>query len=43
MGGGRAEELSAIGHGGQAAISLLLDVDGTSSGSLLESDAHYHL
>ena len=29
MGDGRAEGLSAIGDGGQAAISLTPDVDGT--------------
>ena len=29
MGDGRAEGLSAIGDGGQAAISLTHDVDGT--------------
>ena len=40
---GRAEELSAIGDGGQAAISLMHDVVGTVSGSLLEPDAHSHL
>ena len=32
---GRAEELSAIGDGGQAAISLITDTDWT--GSLLDS------
>ena len=37
MGDGRAEGLSAIGDGGQAAISLTPDVDGTGSGSLLDS------
>ena len=37
MGDGRAEGSSAIGDGGQAAISLLPDVDGTGSGSLLDS------
>ena len=31
-GGGRAEGLSAIDDGGQAAISLMPDVDGTASG-----------
>ena len=39
MGDGRAEGLSAIGDGGQAAMSLMPDVDGTGSGSLLEPDA----
>ena len=37
MGDGRAEGSSAIGDGGQAAISLMPDVDGTGSGSLLDS------
>ena len=37
MGDGRAEGLSAIGDGGQAAILLMPDVDGTGSGSLLGS------
>ena len=37
MGDGRAERLSAIRDGGQAAISLTPDVDGTGSGSLLNS------
>ena len=37
MGNGGAERLSAIGDGGQAAISLSPDVDGTGSGSLLDS------
>ena len=36
MGDGRAEGSSATGDGGQAAISLTPDVDGTGSGSLLE-------
>ena len=36
MGDGRAEGSSAIGDGGQAAISLTPDVDGTGSGSLLD-------
>ena len=31
---GRDERLSAIGDGGQAAISLTPDTDGTGSGSL---------
>ena len=35
MGGGRAEGSSAVGGGGQAAISLEPDVDGTGSGVLL--------
>ena len=37
MGDGRAEGSSAIGDGGQAAISLTPDIDGTGSGSLLDS------
>ena len=37
MGDGRAEGSSGIGDGGQAAISLTSDVDGTDSGSLLDS------
>ena len=37
MGDGRAEGLLAIGDGGKAAISLISDVDGTGSGSLLDS------
>ena len=37
MGDGRAEGLSAIGDGGQAAISLMPDVGGRGSGSLLDS------
>ena len=36
-GDGRAEGRSAIGDGGQAAISLTPDFDGTDSGSLLAS------
>ena len=36
VGDDRAEGLSAIGEGGQAAMSLMPDVDGTGSGSLLE-------
>ena len=37
MGDGRAQGLSAIGDGGQAAVSLTPDVDGTGSRSLLDS------
>ena len=37
MGDGRAEELSAMGDRGQAAISLMSDVDGIDSGYLLDS------
>ena len=37
VGDGRAEESSAIGNGGQVAVSLMRNVDGTGSGSLLDS------
>ena len=37
MGDGRAEGSSAIEDGGQAAMSLTPDADGTGSGSLLDS------
>ena len=37
MGDGGAEGSSAIGDRGQTAISLTPDVDGTGSGSLLDS------
>ena len=37
VGDGTAEGSSAIGEGGQAAISLMPDADGTGSGSLLDS------
>ena len=37
VGDGRAEGLSAIGDGGQAAISLMSDVDALGSDSLLDS------
>ena len=37
MGDGRAEGSSAIGDGGQAAISLMPDVDGIGSDFLLDS------
>ena len=37
MGDGRAKRSSAIGDGGQAATSLMPDVDGTGSGSLMDS------
>ena len=37
MGDGRAEGSSAIGDGRQAAVLLMTDVDGTGSGSLLDS------
>ena len=39
----RAEESSAVGDGGQAAISLTPDFDDTGSGSLLEPDTHSYL
>ena len=35
MGDSRAEGLSATGDGGQAAVSVTPDADGTGSGSLL--------
>ena len=37
MVGGRAEGSPAVGDGGQAAISLMPDIDGTGSGSLVDS------
>ena len=37
MGDARAEGSPAIGDGGQAAIALTPDIDGTGSGSLLDS------
>ena len=37
MGCRRAEGLSSIGDVGQAAVSLKLHIDGTGSGSLLDS------
>ena len=40
MGDGTAEGSSAIGDGGQAAISLMTDIDNTSSDSLLDSILH---
>ena len=43
MGDGRADGSSAIGDGGQAAISLMPDIDGTGSGSLLDSILSTHL
>ena len=43
MGDGRAEGSSAAGDGGQAAASLMPDVDGIGSGSLQEPDACSHL
>ena len=43
VGEGTADGPSATGGGGQAAISLMPDIDGTGSGSLLEPDTHFHL
>ena len=43
MGDGRAEGWSAIGDGGQAAISLTPDIDGLGFGFLVELDARLHL
>ena len=43
MGDGGAEGSSAIGDGGQAAISFTPEVDGTGSGSFLKSEAHLQL
>ena len=37
VGDGRVEGSSAIGDGGQAGDSLMPDIDGTDSGSLLDS------
>ena len=39
----RAEGSSAIGNGVNTAISLMFDIDGTGSGSLLEPDTPFHL
>ena len=39
MGDGRAEGESAIGDGGQVAISLMPDIDGIDFGSLLDSNS----
>ena len=39
----RAEESSAVGDGGQAAISLTPDVDDTGTGVLLKPDVHFHI
>ena len=43
VGDGIAEGSSAVGDREQAEISLTPDIDGTGSGSLLESDAGLHL
>ena len=40
---GRAKGSSAIGDRGQAAISLILDVESTGSGSFQEPDVCLHL
>ena len=42
MGDGSAEGSSAIEDRGQVEVSLMPDVDGTGSSSLLEPDAHSH-
>ena len=42
VGDGRAEESSAIGDRGEAAISLMHDIDDTLSAPLLEPDACSH-
>ena len=42
VGEDRAEGSSTVGDGVQAVISLTADLDGTGSGSLLESDARLH-
>ena len=43
MADGRGEGSSATGDRGQAATSLLPDIDGTGSGSLLKPDTYLHL
>ena len=43
MGDGGVEGSSATGDGGQAAMSLMPDADGTGSISLLEPHARSHL
>ena len=40
VGDGRAEGSSALEAGGQAAVSLTPDADGTGSGSLMDSILH---
>ena len=42
MGDGQAEGLLAIGYGRQAAVSLMPEVYGTSSGSML-NQVHIHI
>ena len=42
MGDGRADGSSAAGDGGQAAASLMPDIDGIGSGSLPEGDSCSH-
>ena len=41
MGDGRANGSSAVADGMQASISLIPDIDGIASGSLLKPDAHF--
>ena len=41
MGDGRAKGSSAVADGRQASISLIPDIDGIASGSLLKPDAHF--
>ena len=43
MGDGTAQGPSVIGDREKAEISLMPDVEGTGSGSLLEPDTHLHL
>ena len=41
MGDGRAKGSSAVADGRQASISLIPDIDGIASGSLLKPDAQF--
>jgi len=41
VGDGRAKGSSAVGDGRQASISLMPDIDGIGSGSMLKPDAHF--
>ena len=41
VGDGRTVGSSVVGDGGQASISLMPDIDGIGSGSLLKPDAHF--
>jgi len=41
VGDGRAKGSSAVADGRQASISLIPDIDGIASGSLLKPDAHF--